>query len=1221
MASGKLPGLTFAAAVACTLALLARHWALAFVGLKGDSVGFTLLGGHQLGGRSGLPGAVSPSVGGNRQRACRMLWRAACRASLAGATALAAAAAMRSARVRAKARRCAGCLSAISPKAARAVRKAAAEVMTPCSRLLHGFMGLGAGISVEPLAMTSGGSGSLLAADRARPARDIRPAAPMSGPRLRAVAPTSHPLVRRRPAPLDCIEEGNTLHSQTHASPPLPDSARSPPGTPGTPQATPVVAPSDDVLGGIFEQLDVHETGLLGLDELTAAVPLLNAHLRFDLEANDAKRLYSFMKGSSSDLVTRAEFIDGLRELGDTLQRLSAHMTARQMKTVLVAAFDRFDTNGDGEISIEEFLASIEMIGVKISIQDAVCLHRFLSGTSVIEQGNLVNEPPFWEKWASTWGRSVAQLRDKYGWTSMENLMDRVKGAFDEPGSIEEKVQRALKATWEGVDDVCDAAEFAVDAAGLTMAMRYVSDELTEELTTGTIQSLDFMSVAPFAVCLAIFASNMAKELDELVPKDMTPDEALLYTQCFKQHGFSQAEFRQVLSCPGCRWGRAAPGEILNEHGDASVKLIVKGRVEITMPGSPTNRRAASLGPGASIGGVGYLRGREIWVRERVTAKEPLVYVSWDPEGLRRCLGHNEDLSLRMDSLLADTFATHLRAILKLRRKTQRLARDRLTLTASLSAAAGAPAAAAVAAPQQPALLQAAGGVSVHQAFDTLLETMGLNQKRPLGHHDLMNFFSRLNRDLNLDVTRDVCEQLFSYLDKDGDGAISPSEFRMRMRELGRCLDMLDGISMQELATIFVKGKVDTEDLKGLMMYVDKNLVIGTAEEDSERLFKHCDKDGDGEVSLQEFISELNELEGCLHGLGGLSVHELTTLVHRAFQQFDANSDGVVSADEFVQAVQRLEIPLSHEQAITLHSYLDADKDGEIDLGEWRSGNAFPAWLEAVNVALEKQAKRVGLARLGYIAETVGEIVEGPGDLFTKGRLMLARMWDCTNELADAANCFTDSVGVCAALSGIWQEVSGINSLAEVDEVDLLPFMLCLGISAVHMVRHLAEGQVSDLSEQEALLYATVFQRKGFSVTEFKRLLGYGEARWVQLAEGETMQEVVGGEALCTVVRGSCELLDRGGQKVAYMGAGAFLGKALGRERADKGAASGTTAKAAQPTMLLTWNSGLLEKQLKSDESVRLKVTRAMTISMADYILSAKEHIGTPPARACAPVL
>jgi len=282
-------------------------------------------------------------------------------------------------------------------------------------------------------------------------------------------------------------------------------------------------------------------------------------------------------------------------------------------------------------------------------------------------------------------------------------------------------------------------------------------------------------------------------------------------------------------------------------------------------------------------------------------------------------------------------------------------------------------------------------------------------------------------------------------------------------------------------------------------------------------------------------------------------------------------------------------------------------------------GNSFPALLDAFRVTMDKNLERTGMARFGYFLETISAILSSPDDMEVKSQRLLARMWDGTEELADVANGLIDSVGVVAALSGIWNEVSGVNSVEDISQMDLLPFLLFTGISSVQILRCFAEGQVTDLSERDALLYAVAFQKFDFSVMQFKRLLSYGSAKWVTFAPGECIFPTGQNTRLRVIAQGGCDIFDGNRQKLASVGVGSFLGvvnylECRGDQCPDpdhhKHGAFGAYSSATQTTTVVTWEDEILDQQLKRDEDLRLKVTRALTISMADRVLSAKEAQG-----------
>jgi len=549
---------------------------------------------------------------------------------------------------------------------------------------------------------------------------------------------------------------------------------------------------------------------------------------------------------------------------------------------------------------------------------------------------------------------------------------------------------------------------------------------------------------------------------------------------------------------------------------------------------------------------------------------------------LRRCLQSSSvEVSLRMDSLLASTFAINLQAVMKIRERQNRKEKQD-TVKVKID--------------------------SQIMSFEGILTTLGLNKRAALGKEDLAAFFKFVDNNLGLTITNNVCSQLFQFLDTNQDGEVSPAEFCEKMRELERCFNNLDGLDFEDVVVYFAKGTVDQDDLRELTRSVKGDLFRSDTKEEQERLFAYIDSDNNGEVSLQEFLVKVEELETSLACMGGLSMNELATLLHRAFQQFDSNGDGNISLQEFLDAVRRLQLPLDEGQARMLHSYFDNDKDGFIDLSEWRLGNAFPAWIEALQVTLEKQVQRTGLSRFGYFAETIQEILEGNDDAEAKRQKVTARLWEGTNELADIVSSSIDSVGVLTALSGVYQEISSVSAGEDVFNINLVPFVLFMVISSVQLVRNVAEGQVTDLAERDALMYATSFQKWGFSVTQFRRLLSYGNATWETFKAGEAIFQAGQNRDLRVMARGNCDIFDGDMRLLASVGVGSFLGVVSFLDRpSGQDCPFGTYSRCTEDSTILTWDSDKLQERLAQDEELGLKLMRALTISLADRVLSAKD--------------
>mmetsp|Transcript_74318 Transcript_74318/g.229677 ORF Transcript_74318/g.229677 Transcript_74318/m.229677 type:complete len:152 (+) Transcript_74318:327-782(+) len=149
----------------------------------------------------------------------------------------------------------------------------------------------------------------------------------------------------------------------------------------------------------------------------------------------------------------------------------------------------------------------------------------------------------------------------------------------------------------------------------------------------------------------------------------------------------------------------------------------------------------------------------------------------------------------------------------------------------------------------------------------------------------------------------------------------------------------------------------------------------------------------------------------------------------------------------------------------------------------------------------------------------------------------------------------------------------------------------------------MAEGDISDLREEEAVLYATGFEREGFNITEFQKLLKYGNARWESFEVGD---EVAGSEhSLKIVTSGCCHISTGGLDSVAIAGRGKVLGSAhflgIGVEQ---------VAVAAQPAAAVALDLPALQHHLAHDEALLLRLRRLAEKSMVNALLDGKFSAG-----------
>ncbi|CAJ1936789.1 unnamed protein product [Sphenostylis stenocarpa] len=130
-------------------------------------------------------------------------------------------------------------------------------------------------------------------------------------------------------------------------------------------------------------------------------------------------------------------------------------------------------------------------------------------------------------------------------------------------------------------------------------------------------------------------------------------------------------------------------------------------------------------------------------------------------------------------------------------------------------------------------------------------------------------------------------EQVFKKFDVNGDGKISASELRSIMGSLGQA----------------------------------------ATEQEVDNMIREVDGDGDGCISLQEFI-ELNTK--------GVDSDEVLENLKDAFSVFDIDGNGFITADELNTVMQSLGEECSLAECRRMIGGVDSDGDGNIDFEEFR---------------------------------------------------------------------------------------------------------------------------------------------------------------------------------------------------------------------------------------------------------------------------------------------
>jgi len=111
-----------------------------------------------------------------------------------------------------------------------------------------------------------------------------------------------------------------------------------------------------------------------------------------------------------------------------------------------------------------------------------------------------------------------------------------------------------------------------------------------------------------------------------------------------------------------------------------------------------------------------------------------------------------------------------------------------------------------------------------------------------------------------------------------------------------------------------------------------KTCGISFTDQEVEVCFAVADRDGDGEVSLDEFVSLLSTSSG--NGESAMSKF-LNYCVQQAFNIIDCDRDGAISFTEL--SISLRAAGFSDQEIQTVFTLADHDRDGEVSLSELQS--------------------------------------------------------------------------------------------------------------------------------------------------------------------------------------------------------------------------------------------------------------------------------------------
>merc|ERR1719450_1140745 len=184
-------------------------------------------------------------------------------------------------------------------------------------------------------------------------------------------------------------------------------------------------------------------------------------------------------------------------------------------------------------------------------------------------------------------------------------------------------------------------------------------------------------------------------------------------------------------------------------------------------------------------------------------------------------------------------------------------------------------------------------------------------------------------------------DSIFALGDKDQSGGIDYQEFIALM--LPNSTSILKGIASQFNSIASVKdgfkridtngdGAISRQELKQGMHLSDQELDV---------VFALGDIDGDGEISMSEFIPLMSPSAATAMNRLRNSFRDITEVII-AFKKFDKNNDGAISQNELLQGMRNTGLDFESQECNMVFSMADLDQNGEINYVEFVTA-LFPA--------------------------------------------------------------------------------------------------------------------------------------------------------------------------------------------------------------------------------------------------------------------------------------
>lgn len=383
---------------------------------------------------------------------------------------------------------------------------------------------------------------------------------------------------------------------------------------------------------------------------LKDVVQVLNERYSVDFQEKDAIRLHAMMK-AEKDQVTRSDFSETTHSLLRAVKSAKVPLSFAQLRLIMGTAFERFDLNADGDLSLEEFSAALLSFDINIPKKQTKILLQFLSQETSVK-ATVLNKEDFAMEGQSSSEEQVLQavanaqekVADFTGWRSTLEIADKVKSICLGEGNLGEKMTR-LRKTLEA-EKLADSTELALTVASIFVVllnnpahaacaahaqdlsefgnqMRYMVESVPAAMTS-LFQS---GPMGPILLSAVLAASKAMRQQGTI---SLGGNEALLYVQSFQHKGCSLGFFHKLIACSEYRWGSAKPGDyLLLNSVEPELKILLHGKGK---------RKGVKVGAGAVL-----MKQAE---DDKVLVEEPMTYIAWNVRKLTELIKHTKDPAL-----------------------------------------------------------------------------------------------------------------------------------------------------------------------------------------------------------------------------------------------------------------------------------------------------------------------------------------------------------------------------------------------------------------------------------------------------------------------------------------------------------------------------------------------------------------------------------------------